>query len=172
VNNPGYGELVERVNVGTVDLALLSPLSYVLAERTTPGLQLLARTLTYGAPAYSSFLIVRTRDPARRLEDLKGRRVAWVDPLSTAGFLFPYGSFVERGLDPAKDLQSAVFAGHAFLGPSGADCGGVTISIGAAMHPDDAQAPYDLIGRADQALYAAKTRGRNRVVSYPDVQPA
>jgi len=40
----------------------------------------------------------------------------------------------------------------------------VTISIGAAMYPDDGTAPDALFRAADERLYAAKGGGRNRVV--------
>jgi diguanylate cyclase (GGDEF)-like protein len=43
----------------------------------------------------------------------------------------------------------------------------VTVSIGVATYPEDAQTSLDLIGKSDQALYAAKGRGRNCVVAYP-----
>ena len=39
----------------------------------------------------------------------------------------------------------------------------VTVSVGVAMCPEDGQIPQDLLRRADQALYAAKEAGRNRV---------
>ena len=39
----------------------------------------------------------------------------------------------------------------------------VTVSVGVAMYPEDGQNPQDLLRRADQALYAAKEAGRNRV---------
>jgi len=39
----------------------------------------------------------------------------------------------------------------------------VTISIGIAVFPDDANDPQKLINKADQALYKAKESGRNRV---------
>jgi diguanylate cyclase (GGDEF)-like protein len=39
----------------------------------------------------------------------------------------------------------------------------VTVSIGAATHGGDAETPGALLQRADAALYAAKTQGRNRV---------
>ncbi|RMI27596.1 MAG: diguanylate cyclase [Calditrichaeota bacterium] len=45
----------------------------------------------------------------------------------------------------------------------------VTISIGVAAFPEDAQEPEELIHQADQALYTAKARGRNRVeLASPD----
>ncbi|MSP92237.1 MAG: phosphate/phosphite/phosphonate ABC transporter substrate-binding protein [Myxococcales bacterium] len=106
-----YGDLIAQVEAGQVDLALFSPLSYVIARRRMPDLRLLARTLTYGAPAYSSFIIVRTRDPARQLADLRRRSFAYVDKLSTAGFLFPYDAFLSQGLDPRRDLGQLVEAG-------------------------------------------------------------
>lgn len=41
-----------------------------------------------------------------------------------------------------------------------------TVSIGVATTKKQDALPDDIIGRADSALYLAKTRGRNRVVSY------
>jgi diguanylate cyclase (GGDEF)-like protein len=41
----------------------------------------------------------------------------------------------------------------------------VTVSIGVAVYPRDAQAPADLLRRADTALYLAKKAGRDRVAS-------
>ncbi|MBC7259590.1 MAG: GGDEF domain-containing protein [Chloroflexi bacterium] len=42
----------------------------------------------------------------------------------------------------------------------------LTISVGAATFPDDADAGLDLIHKSDIALYRAKHAGRNRVVNY------
>ncbi|HUB05392.1 MAG TPA: diguanylate cyclase [Myxococcales bacterium] len=41
----------------------------------------------------------------------------------------------------------------------------ITLSLGLATFPETAEAKQDLIGRADQALYAAKRAGRNRWVA-------
>jgi diguanylate cyclase (GGDEF)-like protein/PAS domain S-box-containing protein len=40
----------------------------------------------------------------------------------------------------------------------------VTVSLGAAMYPEDARSPEELMAHADRALYEAKARGRNRAV--------
>jgi len=42
----------------------------------------------------------------------------------------------------------------------------VTISLGVAAYPQDSNDKPDLIKAADEALYAAKKAGRNRVVRY------
>jgi diguanylate cyclase len=54
---------------------------------------------------------------------------------------------------------------------SGAPLGRVTISLGVAtLRPGDS--PQSLIERADNCLYAAKRRGRNRVVGESDPETA
>jgi diguanylate cyclase (GGDEF)-like protein len=42
----------------------------------------------------------------------------------------------------------------------------ITVSIGLAAYPDDASSCTDLIRAADQALYASKHQGRNRIMRY------
>lgn len=39
----------------------------------------------------------------------------------------------------------------------------VTVSVGAAVYPDQASNPIELVARADEAMYQAKRQGRNRV---------
>jgi len=44
--------------------------------------------------------------------------------------------------------------------------GRITITVGVASHPEDAQEPTQLIDCADLALYVAKGAGRNQVVPF------
>ena len=46
--------------------------------------------------------------------------------------------------------------------------GSLTISLGAAAYPDDADSVDQLIARADQALYISKAEGRNRFTIYDE----
>ncbi|HEY2955453.1 MAG TPA: sensor domain-containing diguanylate cyclase [Candidatus Eisenbacteria bacterium] len=61
----------------------------------------------------------------------------------------------------AERVRSAV-AGHTF--PSAPD-GSITVSLGVATFPQDADDGHSLIAAADRALYLAKERGRNRVAA-------
>lgn len=46
--------------------------------------------------------------------------------------------------------------------------GNVTVSVGVALRGGEQESPKDLIKEADQALYAAKENGRNKVCIYSD----
>lgn len=46
----------------------------------------------------------------------------------------------------------------------------ITVSVGVATAPQDATTPEGLLEAADQALYAAKEAGRNRVVVYQELK--
>jgi len=46
--------------------------------------------------------------------------------------------------------------------PLGNQVGVVSASIGIAIYPDDADSAKELLKRADQAMYTAKSQGRNR----------
>jgi diguanylate cyclase (GGDEF)-like protein len=50
----------------------------------------------------------------------------------------------------------------------GAATAPLTISVGVASLPGDAGSAQELVARADRALYAAKSQGKNRVVPFSD----
>lgn len=56
--------------------------------------------------------------------------------------------------------------------PAPRDGSAVTVSIGAAMYPQDGRDREALFRAADERLYAAKAAGRNRVVTGPGVRAA
>ena len=70
----------------------------------------------------------------------------------------------EQAFDLAEKIRKAI-EGNVFT--IGKESTSVTVSAGLATFPQDAQTNLDLIGKADKALYAAKSRGRNQVVTYP-----
>ena len=70
----------------------------------------------------------------------------------------------EQGIELAEKIRKAVESNAFAVGKESTQ---VTVSIGVATYPHDAQTNLDLISKADKALYAAKERGRNRIVAYP-----
>jgi diguanylate cyclase (GGDEF)-like protein/putative nucleotidyltransferase with HDIG domain len=49
--------------------------------------------------------------------------------------------------------------------------GGLTVSGGIASYPDDGESPGTILQRADQAMYLAKSLGRNQVVAFGSPKP-
>lgn len=66
----------------------------------------------------------------------------------------------DRGRIVAERIRSAI-ENHPFPGREGQPGGAVTISVGVSAFPEDGVLPADLIGKADAALYAAKSEGGN-----------
>lgn len=78
----------------------------------------------------------------------------------------------EPALDSAMCAMQRLHAavGELAIAHPGLDAGAVTISVGIARFTDD-KSLDQLIKDADVALYVAKSRGRNRVVAYDDIDP-
>ncbi|MEO8920125.1 MAG: diguanylate cyclase [Polyangiaceae bacterium] len=67
-----------------------------------------------------------------------------------------------QALQVAQRFRKAVFD-HAFPGRTPREQLKITVSVGVASSPTNAKTKAELIARADQALYLAKSEGRNRV---------
>jgi diguanylate cyclase (GGDEF)-like protein len=75
--------------------------------------------------------------------------------------ILPYAS-QDQALLVAERIRKNVWA-HIFQGKDAHDKLQMTVSTGLATYPNNAKTKADLIDRADQALYLAKSEGRNRV---------
>jgi phosphonate transport system substrate-binding protein len=67
-------------------------------------------TVTRQGTHYWAVVVTRADSPIQKLEDLRGKRFAWVDPGSTSGYLFPRAMIQAKGLS-LDDLGQQVFAG-------------------------------------------------------------
>jgi len=74
-----------------------------------------------------------------------------------------------HGRQVAEKLRRAIESA-AFPKAETQPLGRITVSLGLASFPEDAEGGSDLIHRADQGLYLAKSRGRNRVGVYQEAQ--
>jgi diguanylate cyclase (GGDEF)-like protein len=79
---------------------------------------------------------------------------------------------------PQTGLEGALRLGQRMLKAirrfkfDGVSSGLLTCSIGIAVYPDDANTVETVINRADAALYLAKSRGKNGIVSYGELNIA
>ncbi len=75
----------------------------------------------------------------------------------------------DRALETGERLRSAVE--NTSFDVDGTSISS-TVSIGIASFPDEVGNVFDLLDKADQALYVCKRSGRNKVTSYSSVMPA
>ena len=107
-----YVGLVEAMGSGKVDIGALAPLAYVLANDQN-GAQVILKTSRHGSVSYHSMFITRADSGIKSIEQAKQKRMAWVDAVSTSGYLFPYSYLKNKGLDPEKFFaQSTNTGGH------------------------------------------------------------
>lgn len=69
-----------------------------------------------------------------------------------------------EGLRIAEEIRKAIY--RADFAPGGRGYQRISASLGLAVFPDDAQDPTNLVERADQAMYYAKEKGRNRIACW------
>jgi len=109
-----YAGVVEALRSRRVDLAFVHPVGYVLANREA-GCQILVRDVWQGKTAYTARFYVRKGSGIERVEDLRGKSVAFVDPASSSGYIYPMVLLIKKGLvrdrDPKTFFKEALFAG-------------------------------------------------------------
>jgi phosphate/phosphite/phosphonate ABC transporter binding protein len=107
-----YPELAEMMRGGGADLAWLPPIVYTRLE-TEGHVVSIASHQRAASSRYESVLIVRRDSAISDLEDLRDRRVGWVDRWSAAGYVLPRIALLARGVDP-RDLfgEEKFFGSH------------------------------------------------------------
>ena len=112
VHLDSYGDAERELVEGRIDVATMSPYGYVQARKLEPGLTVFASHVARGTPTYGVYLIAGRDSPVERLEDVRGRRIAYVDKRSTSGWLFPAARLLSEGIDPVDDVQAAFLGSH------------------------------------------------------------
>jgi phosphonate transport system substrate-binding protein len=105
-----YVAVVEAMGSGQVDVGWLAPFAYVLAHDKN-GSQVILTALRQGSKSYRSQFIVRADSGIENIEQLRGKKFAFVDPASASGFLFPNAKLAEMGLDYRTFFSDTIFAG-------------------------------------------------------------
>jgi phosphonate transport system substrate-binding protein len=108
---PTYDDGLNAVVNGDSDVARLGPASYVSAKQRNPLLNLLAVEAHESKKHFLGVIVVTKDSPIRSVADLRGKRLAFGDPISTTGRFLPQAALVRAGLT-AKDLSSFSYLGR------------------------------------------------------------
>lgn len=107
-----YTGLIEAIGKGKVDIGMFGSFSMVLAENRYD-VEFLVNTVRYGANQYRAQYTARVDSGIDSLEDIRGKTVAFTDPASTSGYLFPYVQLKNQlGIDPENDINYIFAGGH------------------------------------------------------------
>lgn len=109
-----YAAVIEALRNRTADLAFVHPGGYVLASREARA-RIVAKNLWHGKASFTSRIYVRRESGITTLEQLRGKTIAFVDPASSSGYIYPMVLLIKRGLvtnrDPKTFFREVVFSG-------------------------------------------------------------
>lgn len=115
-----YAGVVEGMIADNVDLAFFGPFAYVVAKVNGAKITPLGAVIGDEGekPGYQSYGLARSdADAINGLPDFAGKKVCFVDPGSTSGYLYPTAGLIEEGVIKSgseADVSAAmspVFAG-------------------------------------------------------------
>ena len=110
-----YAGVVEALIADRVDVAQFGPFAYVIAiangaDAAPVGVMVEAPD---EEPGYQAYLVARSdNDEINEFGDIRGKRVCFVDPASTSGFLVPAAGLVDEGIDFEADITGIFAGGH------------------------------------------------------------
>ena len=109
-----YAAVIEALRNRTADLAFLHPAGYVIANRETKAM-IIAKNQWHGKTTFTSRIWVRKDSGIKTLEELRGKTMAFVDPASSSGYIYPMVMLIQRGLvknkDPKTFFREVMFSG-------------------------------------------------------------
>jgi phosphonate transport system substrate-binding protein len=108
-----YTAEVEAMRAGKLDVAEFGPLGYVFAHSMADAQPVAAFGLANGQPVtYTAALWVPKSSPIHTVAQLKGHTIAFADPASTSGNLYPRYALIHAGLNPDKDVKIEFAGSH------------------------------------------------------------
>lgn len=108
-----YDGVIQALASNQIEFANLGSSAYAAAyTESNGGVQpLLAQVDKEGASGYYSVVTVRCDSGYKKIEDLKGKVLAFADPDSTSGYAVPFFNLVKQGYDPKTYFSAVPFSG-------------------------------------------------------------
>ena len=107
---PTYSETNDLVRYQRCDIAIVCTYPFIRGEKEF-GMQALVVPQIQGETTYQSIILVPAASPAKTLLDLRGKRFASADIISTTGWLFPAMLLMDAGENPNKFFGEHVITG-------------------------------------------------------------
>lgn len=118
-----YNAVVQALKSKQLDLGFLPPTDYVIAHKQGAA-DVLLQAQRYGVIPengkntnelvnyYYAIMLVKKDSNIKDVKDLKGKKVAWQSPTSSAGYVWPAIYMKEHGIDAQKDVTGIQVQGH------------------------------------------------------------
>jgi len=165
-----YSETNDLVRYQRCEVAIVCTYPFIRGEKEF-GMQALVVPQINGETTYQSIILVPVASPAKTLLDLRGKRFASADFISTTGWLFPAMVLMDAGENPNK-----FFGEHVITGSHDRSLQAVVDGFvdGAAVHG----IVYDQIVSEDpstlgkvRVLAKSTPFGIPPIVAHPDLDP-
>jgi phosphonate transport system substrate-binding protein len=109
-----YAGVIEALRSGLIDVAFLTAVGYVLAAREA-GAEIVLKAMRGGRADYTARIFVLQDSAVMHLADLRGKTIAFVDPASSSGYIYPMVLLIKEALvrnrDPKTFFKESIFAG-------------------------------------------------------------
>lgn len=110
-----YAGVIEALIANRVDMAGMGPFAYVIGVANGAQIEPVGIGIRGPDedPGYYSLLITRSdNDEINSIDDVRGKRICFVDPASTSGYLFPIAALMEAGIDLDEDITAVMAGAH------------------------------------------------------------
>lgn len=98
-----YIVAIEGMGSKKVDIAFLPTFGYLLAHEKY-GAEALLKASRNGETTYRAAIVTRSDRNIKSINDLNGKKIAYVDPASTSGYILPKKLFMDSKIKPGQEV--------------------------------------------------------------------
>ena len=111
-----YNAVIETMRNKKVQIASFGPFSYIIAHSRSKAESICVSATDPANAFYYSYLISHVSTGIKTMQDIKGKRMSFVDPASTSGNLVPRAMMVATLKVKAEEIDTKLFASVQFAG--------------------------------------------------------
>ncbi len=172
-----YAAVIEGQRAEQIHVAYYGPASYARARmigvKTTP---FAIEVNKGGVKGYYSVFYVKANSPYQKIEDLKGKSIALVDPNSTSGNNVPRYAMDKMGIKPDEFFSKVVYSGSHVNAVMALNQGTVDVAANWWNNETDSElirmADKGMVKREDFRIIYKSDQIVNSPVAYLDSLPA